>query len=332
MIFEEQVARKPDHYPWTDDYSRAMWHGQWTDDDFTFESDKQDFHSKLTEQEKEIIVRALSAIGQIEIAVKTFWAKLGDNLPHPSIKDMGLVMANIEVIHNKAYERLLDELGLDDIFEENLKLEWMEGRVNYLRKYTHKFHSDNKQQFLYSLILFTLFVENVSLFSQFYVINWFGKRGLLKDTTQQTAYTAKEEDIHAKVGIKLINVIREEHPELFTQELEDRIIHEAEEALKAESRIIDWMVNGIDDEHLSAPLLKDFVKRRLNESLHEIGYPMVFELDTELSDKTMWFDEVVFGRGKTDFFFQRPTDYSKHNQSFKAQDIFENLDLSRILQ
>ena len=70
---------------------------------------------------REIIIRTLSAIGQIEIAVKTFWAKLGDNLPHPSIRDMGYVMANIEVIHNKAYERLIDVLGLEHVFEENLK-------------------------------------------------------------------------------------------------------------------------------------------------------------------------------------------------------------------
>ena len=29
----------------------------------------------------------------------------------------------------------------DDIIEKNLELEWMKGRVKYLKKYTHKFHS-----------------------------------------------------------------------------------------------------------------------------------------------------------------------------------------------
>ena len=106
-----------------------------------------------------------SAIGQIEVAVKTFWAKLGENLPHPSLADLGYVMANVEVIHNNAYERLLQILGLEEVFEENLKLEWIQGRVNYLRKYTHKFYKNSQKQYLYALILFTLFVENVSLFS-----------------------------------------------------------------------------------------------------------------------------------------------------------------------
>ena len=87
---------------------------------FSFTSDLQDFNVVLSEQEKEIIVRTLSAIGQIEVAVKKFWSKLGDNLPHPSFSDLGFVMANVEVIHNNAYERLLEVLGLEEVFEENL--------------------------------------------------------------------------------------------------------------------------------------------------------------------------------------------------------------------
>ena len=96
MIFEEQISRKPDHYPWTQTFIEAMHNGHWTDKEFSFSSDIQDFKVSLTEQEREIIIRALATIGQLEISVKKFWAKLGDNLPHPSINDMGYVMANIE--------------------------------------------------------------------------------------------------------------------------------------------------------------------------------------------------------------------------------------------
>ena len=130
MIFEEQISRKPDHYPWTQEFIEAMHNGFWTDKEFSFTSDIQDFNVTLNDKEKDMIIRTLSAIGQIEVAVKTFWAKLGENLPHPSLCDLGYVMANVEVIHNNAYERLLQILGLEDIFEENLKLQWIQGRVN----------------------------------------------------------------------------------------------------------------------------------------------------------------------------------------------------------
>jgi ribonucleoside-diphosphate reductase beta chain len=323
MIFDEQISRKPNLYPWTEKFIEAMHNGFWTDKLFNFQSDIHDFKVNLTEKEKEIIIRTLSAIGQIEIAVKTFWAKLGENLPHPSLSDLGYVMANVEVIHNNAYERLISVLGLENVFEENLKLGWIEGRVKYLRKYTHRFYKDSKKQYLYALILFTLFVENVSLFSQFYIINWFARyKNVLKDTDQQVRYTRNEENIHALVGIKIVNTIREEYPELFDEELTDKITKEAKEAFESESEIIDWMVNGIQEEGLNAVVLKEFIKNRINNSLEQIGFAKVFNVDKDLLATTMWFEEELIGNNMTDFFHSRPVEYAKNNHSFSEDDLF----------
>ena len=323
MIFDEQISRKPNHYPWTDKFIEAMHNGFWTDKEFNFSSDIQDFKVNLSEKEKEIIIRTLSAIGQIEIAVKTFWAKLGENLPHPSLSDLGYVMANVEVIHNNAYERLISVLGLENVFEENLKLGWIEGRVKYLRKYTHRFYKDSKKQYLYALILFTLFVENVSLFSQFYIINWFSRyKNVLKDTDQQVRYTRNEENIHALVGIKIVNTIREEYPELFDEELTEKILKEAKEAFESESAIIDWMINGIKEEGLDATTLKEFVKDRINNSLEQIGFPQVFEVDKGILSTTMWFQEELLGNNMTDFFHSKDTGYAKKNQCFDESELF----------
>jgi ribonucleoside-diphosphate reductase beta chain len=323
MILQEQISRKPDWYPWTQDFISAMHNGFWTDKEFNFQSDKQDYKVSLTSQEQEIITRALATIGQLEISVKKFWAKLGDNLPHPSINDMGYVMANTEVIHGDAYERLLEVLGIDEAFDEILKLDIIKGRVNYLRKHLHKFHNDNKKQFVYSLILFTLFVENIALFSQFYTISWFGRfKNLLKDTNKQVEYTSREENLHALIGIRLINAIRDEHPELFDQELEDKIIHEAKDALKYEMQIIEWIVNGYNEKNLNSEVLQEFIKNRMNSCLNQIGYDDIFDVDEEILRKTIWFEEQVLGNNSTDFFHSRVTEYSKKSKSFSEEDLF----------
>jgi ribonucleoside-diphosphate reductase beta chain len=323
MIFDEQISRKPDNYPWTQDFIEAMHNGFWTDKEFNFSSDVQDFKVSLTEQEREIIIRALATIGQLEISVKKFWAKLGDNLPHPSMNDLGYVMANTEVIHGDAYERLLEVLGITDAFDNILELDIIKGRVNYLRKHLHKFHADNKKQFVYSLILFTLFVENTALFSQFYTISWFGRyKNLLKDTNKQVEYTSREENLHAIIGMKLINVIRKEHPELFDEALEEKIRHEATDALKYEMQIVEWIVNGYGAEKLNSEILNEFIKNRLNESLQQIGYKKIFEVDNDMLAKTTWFDEQVLGNNSSDFFHSRPVEYSRKSKSFAEEDLF----------
>ena len=323
MLFEEQISRKPDLYPWTKPFIDAIWQGFWTPDEFNFRSDYSQFKSDLTEEEQEVIVRALSAIGQIEVAVKTFWASIGDQMPHPSIRDLGYAMANSEVIHNLAYEKLLDVLHLTEVFEKNLSEKVIIGRVNYLRKYLKKVYKNSRKQYIYSIILFTLFVENVSLFSQFYIIMHFNRnKAVLKDCAQQVQYTRNEEMLHAQVGVKIIQTLREEYPELFDEELEARIKEETVDSIKSESKVIDWIMNGYEVEGLNAEILKAFTIKRMKESLDQIGFDSShLEYDQELADQTYWFDEELLGTNMTDFFQKRPVEYSR-GQGISADDLF----------
>lgn len=323
MLFEGQVALKPDLYPWANEFIDKMWHGFWTPNEFNFKADLNQFKSEMTEEERQIIVKTLSAIGQIEIDVKTFWAKLGTNLPHPSINDLGIVMAQVEVIHNKAYTKLLDELGLEKIFEENLKEPVVMGRINYLRKHNKTAYDDKRRQYIYAIILFTIFVENVSLFSQFYIILWFNRfRNLLKDTSQQVQYTRNEEALHAQAGIKIINTLKSEYPELFDQQLIDKVTEEVQEAYLHESKMIDWMIGDFTAENISADILKNFVKSRLNDSLNQIGFTAPFEVSSELSQKSYWMEEDLYGEVMTDFFHKRPVSYQKKDRAYETEDLF----------
>jgi ribonucleoside-diphosphate reductase beta chain len=267
-------------------------------------------------------VRALSAIGQIEVAVKTFWANLGDNLPHPSIRDLGYAMGNSEVIHNMAYEKLLDVLGLTDIFERNLENPIIAGRVEYLRKYSKKVYKDDRKQYIYAITLFTLFVENVSLFSQFYIILHMNKnKAILKDTAQQVKYTRNEEMLHAQCGIKLINTMRQEYPELFDAELEARIAEEIEAAIGYESDVIRWIMGDYEELGLSSEILIEFIKKRMVDSLEQIGFAHNVTYDKELIKLTKWFDEGLYGSNMVDFFHGRPVDYAR-GQGISADDLF----------
>ncbi|UVD36501.1 ribonucleotide reductase, beta subunit [Rhodobacter phage RcXuper] len=325
-LFDEQISRKPNAYPWTQDIIDALWHSFWTPNEFNFRSDYAQFHSELTDHERGVVVRTLAAIGQIEIAVKRFWADLGKTFKHPSMSDMGLVMGNNEVIHNLAYEKLLDVLRLQDAFDEALKEPALRGRVEYLRKYLDRVYEDDRKQYIYALILFTLFVENCSLFGQFYTIMHFNRfKAVLKDTAQQVQYTRNEEALHAKAGILLINTLRQEYPELFDAELEARVVEECAAAIQYEGRIIEWMLQGYEGEALSADLLKVFVKNRMSDAMKQIGFPAIELSDEEkaLLPKTLWMDEETKGATLTDFFQKRPVEYAKGHRSFDEDELFD---------
>jgi ribonucleoside-diphosphate reductase beta chain len=322
MLFQEQISRKPDLYPWTKDFIDAIWKGFWTPDEFTFTSDYSQYQSDMTNEERQVLVRSLSAIGQIEVAVKTFWANLGDNLPHPSIRDLGYAMGNSEVIHNIAYEKLLTVLGLEDEFEKNLKDPVINGRVEYLRKYLKKVYKDDRKQYIYAITLFTLFVENVSLFSQFYIILHMNRnKAILKDTAQQVKYTRNEEMLHAQCGIKIVQTLRNEYPELFDAELEARIAEECVESIRCESEVISWIMGGYEQPGLSTEILTEFIKKRMVESLDQIGFKHSITYDRDIVRQTDWFDEGLYGTNMVDFFHGRPVDYSR-GKGVSVEDLF----------
>ena len=135
-------------------------------------------------------------------------------------------------------------------------------------------------------------------------------------------YTSKEENLHAEGGMALLNEIRKEQPELFDLEFTQRIYSEVQEAFKAESDLIDWILNGYENEFLSELILKTYVKRRFNECLEKIGMDGVFDIDEELNEKTAWMDEEVYASALTDFFHKKPIDYSKKMKTFNADDLY----------
>lgn len=306
-LFDDTAASSEKHI-WVEDYKHALQDSFWTDRKFTFDSDKLDFANTLSETQKDVVTRTLAAIAQVEIRVKRFWADLGTTIRDKRVGDLGLVIANTEVIHNDAYERLLKELGLNERIDSVLDIEAVGNRNRYLTKYNEKRYEDDHKQFIYSIILFTLFTENVSLFSQFYVLLWMNRElGVLKDTAQQVKYTRNEETLHAQAGARIINELRREYPHYFDAELEARVHSEAQEAYEAECAIIDSVLGGYEEGTLNSETLRAFVRYKLNEGLSMIGYTPLF--DGPINHDFMWIEEGVYSNPKVDFFHSESTAY-----------------------
>jgi ribonucleoside-diphosphate reductase beta chain len=77
-----------------------------------------------------------------------------------------------------------------------------------------------------------------------------------------------------------------------------------------------------DLENLKADNLKEFISKRGNEKLKELGYEPTFEFDDTKASNLDWFYHLTGGTTHTDFFAVRPTDYSKANEGEDFNDIW----------
>lgn len=322
-IFKHRMNLKPYEYPELAEYKEAIQHSYWLFSEFNYTSDIQDFKINVNDSERNAIKNAMLAIAQVEVAVKTFWGDLYKRIPKPEVGAVGFTFADSEVRHSDAYSHLLEILGLNGEFEKIKDIPELMQRVDYLNKSVELARTEDDRDYTLSVLLFSLFIEHVSLFSQFLIIMSFNKyRNIFKGMSNAIEATSKEEQIHGLFGIELINIIRDEHPEWFDEDLENKIYAAAREALRSEEIVIDWIYEQGDLDFMPKATVKEFVKNRLNNSLEDTGYERIFEVDDKLVEETDWYDDEIVATKHVDFFVKRSINYSKRTQSITGDDLF----------
>jgi ribonucleoside-diphosphate reductase beta chain len=322
-IFKKRVALKPYEYPELVEYVDAIRHSYWVHTEFNFTSDVQDFKVHLNEKEQSAVQRAMLAISQIEIAVKNFWGDIYKKMPKPEVGAVGATFAESEVRHADAYSNLIQVLGLNSEFENLLEVPAIRRRIKYLEKSINTARSVENKDYFESVVLFSMFVENVSLFSQFLVIMAFNKhKNVLKGMSNAVEATSKEENIHAEFGFDLVNIIKKENPEWWTDELVEDIIDATIDAYDAEAEIVEWIFEKGDMDFLTKEQTLEFIKDRFNRSLKAIGIEGIFKTDESILETTEWFDDEILTTKHTDFFVKRSINYSKKQKSITSDDLF----------
>lgn len=322
-IFDKRVAFRPFEYPEVIQYVDAITHSYWLHTEFSYASDINDFHTKITDSEKNTIKSALLAISQIEVSVKSFWGDLYKHFPKPEFNAVGATFAESEVRHSFAYAHLLEILGFNDEFTAALQEPCIQGRVDYLTKYLKNAGSDNKEFYTLTLALFSLFIENVSLFSQFLIVKSFNKeKNLFKGVDNVIQATQKEETIHALFGSYMVNLIKKEQPDWFNDEFYAKIERACKKSYQAELEILNWIFKEGELSFLPKTVVEEFIKDRFNQSLELIGCKKIFTVDQELLKQVEWFNVETLAETHTDFFHKTPVSYNKKSQSITAEDLF----------
>lgn len=313
-LLQKQVEFKPFHYPHLLEHRKSIKGSPWHAEEYNYATDIQDFKVHMTSKEQTASKRTMLAVAQVEsAAVKHFWGKVHDILPRPEIAMVGYTFAENEVVHSESYSMILDLLGFNEEFEHVLKTDVIGGRVNYLEKYLRG-SGDNVDEFnTLKIALFTLFVENVSLFGQFLILRSF-KQGpnKLQAIDNVVQATMKDELVHAAFGIDILKILKEENPDWFNEDFYVKIQRAARKAYEAECKIIDWIFEEGDLDFINAYDVKEFLKRRFNESLQEIGCPIVFhELDQESFARTSWMDVDILAYTHNDKFNNKSVNYTR---------------------
>lgn len=312
-IFKKRVNYKPFEYPQVLTFINNINKSFWVHSEVDFTADIQDFHTNLSDSEKEVIKRSLLSIAQIEIAVKTFWGNLYNHFPKPEINGLGATLAENEFRHSEAYSRLVEVLGYNNEFENLLETPIFKERILMCEE------NLSSKDILAKLLFFTIVIENTSLFSQFAdILALTHFKGYMKNVSNIIAWTSVDEQVHAEAGIFLINTMKNEGFSIDEKLLYDSI----KEYITFESRLLDWIYEEGELSFFTKEDMLNFMKYRVDESLSKLGMSKLFNITSEQYAPMKWFEEEVFANSLDDFFAKRPVDYTKHDKSITKDDLF----------
>jgi ribonucleoside-diphosphate reductase beta chain len=328
-LFKDRIEYKPFEYP---EYYLDGWLPQaqafWLHTEISMQGDVKDWNENLLPHEKNLVGNILLGFSQTECAVSDYWTGMVTKwFPKHEIRQMAMMFGSQETIHATAYSYLNETLGLENfkafLHEPSIsdKFEYLMNTKGNWTPFDLEKNSKAREDVARSLAIFSAFAEGVSLYSSFAVLYSFQLRNLLKGIGQQMKWSVRDESLHSKMGCRLFKHMCQEYPNL-KEAVQPQIEEAAYLMVEMELNFIDKMFEMGDLENLKKKDLKEFIKKRANEKLQEIGYSAIFEYDDESASNLDWFYHLTGGVTHTDFFAMRSTDYAKAGEDDNWEDIF----------
>jgi len=270
----------------------------------------------LTDDERLIVQRNLGFFATADsLVANNLVLAIYRLITNPECRQYILRQAFEEAIHTHAYQYCIESLGMDEgeIFNMYHEVPSVAKKAAWGLKYTHdlsdpKFDTgsiENDQKLLKNLVAFYCCLEGIFFYCGFTQILSMGRRNKMTGTSEQFQYILRDESMHLNFGIDMINQIKLENPQLWTDEMKEQVTQMILQATQLEIEYArDTMPRGVLG--MNAAMMEEYLQFIANRRLVQIGLPEQF---TGVSNPFPWMSEIMDLRKEKNFFETRVTEY-----------------------
>ena len=234
---------------------------------------------------------------------------------NPECRQYILRQAFEEAIHTHAYQYCIESLAMDEgeIFNMYHEIPSVAKKAAWGLKYTRSISDPNfktgttetDQELLRNLIAFYCCLEGIFFYCGFTQILSMGRRNKMTGTSEQFQYILRDESMHLNFGIDMINQIKLENPELWTDEMKEQATQMILQATQLEIEYArDTMPRGVLG--MNAAMMEEYLEFIANRRLVQIGLPEQFD---GVSNPFPWMSEIMDLRKEKNFFETRVIEY-----------------------
>ena len=301
-------------YTWTSDWYRQAMNNFWIPEEINLNQDIKDYRN-LNKAEKKAYDRILSFLTYLD-SIQT--ANLPNLQTYITANEINLCLAiqtYQEAIHSQSYSYILDTICSPDERTRILYL-WKEDdhllkRNKFIGDQYNEFIKDDSEFNLMRVLIANYILEGIYFYSGFSFFYNLGRNGKMPGTVQEIRYINRDENTHLWLFRSMINDLKEERPDLFTDELKEFYLSLLKEGVEQE---IAWGKYAIGDEiqGLNSQMIEDYIKYLGNLRAKGLGLGTIYEGYEDEPQSMKWVSEYSDpNQVKTDFFEGKVSAYSK---------------------
>ncbi len=270
----------------------------------------------LTDDERMIIKRNLGFFSTADsLVANNLVLAVYKHITNPECRQYLLRQAYEEALHTHAYQYVIQSLGMDEAEVFNMyrevpsvatKAEWSIPYTNSLGDPTFQTGTTaDDQRLLRDLIAFYVVFEGIFFYVGFTQILSMGRRNKMTGTAEQFQYILRDESMHMNFGIDVINQIKIENPDLWTEQFQQEAIGMIREGVDLEYQYAkDTMPRGVLG--MNSEMFKEYLHYIANRRCTQIGLPQQYPGAT---NPFPWMSEVMDLKKEKNFFETRVTEY-----------------------
>lgn len=307
----------PMRYMWARHHYKDGVANNWTPEEVSMQQDVEQWKSKdvLSDVERRLILWNLGFFSTAEsLTANNLVLTVYKHVTNPECRQYLLRQAFEEAVHTDTFIYCCDSLGLDPDYMYNMykDVQSIKDKDDFVINLTKsildpEFKTDspeNIQRFLHDLIGFYVIMEGIFFYAGFAMMLALKRQNKMVGIGEQFEYIMRDESLHLAFGCDLINTIKEENPEIWTDAFCQEIISLTKQSVELEKKYAyDACPSGalgINPEQFC-----DYVEHIADRRLERIGLAKIYGKINPFP----WMSQSTDLNKEKNFFETRVTEY-----------------------
>ena len=301
-------------YPWVSSWYRQAMNNFWIPEEINLSQDVKDYPN-LSKSERTAYDKILSFLVFLDSIQTANLPCIGEYVTANEVNLCLNIQTFQECVHSQSYSYMLDTIcsptERDDILYQWKTDEHLLRRNTFIGDLYNEFQVKKDAFTLLKVMMANYILEGIYFYSGFMFFYNLGRNNKMPGSVQEIRYINRDENTHLWLFRNIIKELREECPELFTDELIALYREMIREGCEQE---IAWghYVIGDEIEGLTQEMVTDYIQYLGNLRATSLDFGPIYEGHDVEPPSMTWVSQYSNANMiKTDFFEARSTAYAK---------------------